>query len=60
MYTACQKSNPLEKIQYLWNRSKFLLPNLQCLLKRILATHPANFIAIFGQMVTLKNYDYLK
>ena len=43
-----KKSNPLGKIRYLWNCSKFFSPNLQYLQRRIQATYPAYFIAIFG------------
>ena len=39
-----KKSNPLGKIRYLWNCSRFFPPSLQRLQMRIQATYPANFI----------------
>ena len=46
-YTGrAKKSNPLGKILYLWNCSRFFSPNLQRLQARIQATYPVNSIKI--------------
>jgi len=53
-----KNNNPLGKIRYLWNSSKFFSSNSRYLHKRIAATYPAYFIGIFRCIQKLSLFEH--
>jgi len=53
------KNNPLGKILYFHNYSRFFLLNLQFSQSRIQTIYAANFVAIIICFKKIKNYNYL-